>query len=238
MLKQTNVLYLGKAKPSGGGGGGAVDASQVSYINGQITNVQEALDSLLYVNPSITSFTGGSTLEMGQSVNKINLAWAVNKTIISQSLNQGIGSLAPNVRSYVYEPANPITTNTTFTLTVNDGKKSASASTAINFRLKRYWGVSTNTTLTDAQIIGLSSELATARQMTKTFNATGGRYIFIVLPTSWCNGISFKLNDLAFSDFVIETNRAFTNASGYTSNYNVYRVANIQTGNAIKIEVL
>lgn len=214
----------------------SLTAENVSYTNGSIQNVGQALDSILYVAPSITSFTGGGTYEVGQTITSVNLAWSVNKNVTTQSLNNGIGSIDPSLRNYTVSDVT-LTTNTTYTLTVGDGQQTATRSTAINFRYKRYWGVNASPDLTNEQILQLSSEFATNRQQSRTFNCSGGQYFFFVIPTSFCSGISFKVGGLAFSDINVQTIE-FTNASGNTSSYNIYRPNNIQTGSAISVEVL
>lgn len=215
-------------------GAGNITAADVSYDNPDYPTVKAALDELLYVMPSVT-ITGGGNYEIGSTQSSTTLTWVWNKTIVSQSLNQGIGGLAPSVRSYTY--STPITTDTTFTITGSDGTNSKSASTSVKFMPKRYWGVSTETSLTDAQIIALSSELSTSRQQKRTFNCSGGKYFYFAIKTSYCSGIQFKVGGLAFSDMVVTT-RQFTNESGHADSYNIYRVNNIQTGSAIEVEVL
>lgn len=211
-----------------------IDSSDIKYTDS--LTIQQALDQLLYVAPSITSFTGGGTYEIGQTINTVNLSWNINKSVISQSINNGIGSIDPSLRTYVVSNAN-LTSNTTYTLTVNDGQQSASRSTSVNFRYRRYWGVNASQTITNEQILQLSSEFATNRQQTRTFDCSGGKYFYLVIPTSFCSGISFKVGGLSFSDMNVQTIQ-FTNASGNTSSYNVYRPNNIQTGSAISVEVL
>lgn len=210
-------------------------AENVSYLNGDITTVQEALDQLLYVAPRISSFTGGNTYEIGSTVNTVTLNWTLNKTVTSQSLNQGIGAIDATLRTYTISDA-ALTSNTTYTLTVSDGTNSATASTSLYFRYKRYWGTSANTELTNEEILALSQEYSTSRTQSRTFDCSGGQYFYLVIPTEFCSGISFKVNGLAFSAVVANTIE-FTNASGYTASYNVYRPTNIQTGSAINVEV-
>ena len=209
-------------------------AVDITYTNPDYPTVAAALDKLLYVAPTV-SISGGGTYEVGSTRATTTLTWVWNKTITSQSLNQGIGSLDPAVRTYTYET--PITSNTTFTITGSDGTQSKSASTFVNFQPKRYWGVSTNTSLTDEQILALSSELSTSRTQTRTFNCSGGKYFYFVIRTEYCSGIKFKVGGLAFSDMVLTT-RNVVNAQGYSASYNIYRVNNIQTGSAISVEVL
>lgn len=216
---------------------GEIEASDVGYTNEQypdMQNLQDAMDKLLYTAPSV-SISGGGSYEIGYTKETTNLSWNWSKKITSQSLNQGIGSLDPTVRSYTYDK--PISSNTTFTITGSDGTTTKSASTTLSFMPKRYWGVSTATSLTDAQILALSSELSTSRAQTRTFNCSGGKYFYFVIRTDYCSGIKFKVGGLAFSDMKVET-RNVVNAQGYPQSYNIYRVNNIQNGSAIAVEVL
>lgn len=212
-----------------------VTADQVEYINGDIKTVKEALDQLLYISPDITSFTGGGTYEKGSTINSINLSWTLNKEVTSQSINQGIGDLDISLRKYDISEAN-LTEDTTYTLTVSDGKNSDKANTSVLFRQKRYWGVSTETSLTNEQILALSQEFSTSRNQNRTFDCSGGKYFYFVIPTQYCNGIRFKVGGLSFTGME-ETPIQLTNASGYVASYNVYRCSNIQTGSAINVEV-
>lgn len=212
-------------------------ANDIAYTNSQyptMKTLQDAMDKLLYVTPTI-SISGGGNYEIGSSRASTTLKWTWNKNIQSQSLNQGIGSLDPSLRTYTYNTS--ISSNTTFTITGTDGTTSKSASTSVQFLPKRYWGVSEKTTLTDAEIIALSSELSTSRKQSRTFNCSGGKYFYFVIKTSYCSGIAFKVGGLSFSDMETTT-RQFTNASGHTDSYNIYRVKNLQTGSAIAAEVL
>lgn len=210
-------------------------SNNIEYNNGDITSVKEALDKLLYIDPTITSLTGGGTFEMGQTVESILLKWSINKDIESQSLNQNIGTIDKAIRQYQYN--NPITSNTTFTLTINDGVKTVNSSTTVSFKQKRYWGVSTKDNLSNEDILLLSQEFASNRQQTRTFDCSGGKYFYFIIPTQMCNGISFKVCGLAFSDMVNSTIQLI-NIYDYTSSYNVYRVNNVQTGSSIEVQVL
>ena len=215
--------------------GGASEANEVSYDNPDYPTVQAALDKLLYVAPKIEEFKGGNTYEIGSVITKVNLSWKLNKKITSQSINQGIGSLDPDLRAYTHENRN-ITTNTRYTLTVSDGTNSVSANTDIKFLPKRYWGVSANPELTDTQIKALSQELSDNRKQTRTFNCSGGKYFYFAIRSDLCSNIMFKVGGLSFSALEVIT-RDFTNASGHTAKYNIYRPLDIQTGSAILVEV-
>ena len=215
--------------------GGVDSADEISYHNPDYPTVQDALDKLLYVAPVINSFSGGGNYEIGSTITSVNLQWNLNKTVKTQTLNQGIGSINPDLRSYKHDNLN-IKSYTRYTLTVNDGTTSVSRNTDINFMPKRYWGVSPKESLNNADILALSSELSTSRNQTRTFNCSGGKYFYLVIKTSYCNGIQFKVGGLSFSALTVETLQ-LTNASGYVDSYNVYRPNDIQTGSAILVEV-
>ena len=205
-------------------------ASNIPYND---MTIKEALDQLLYVDPKVNLSINATNFEMGSS-NNITLNWTINKDIISQSLNNGVGNLDLNLRTYNF---NNVTSNKTYTITINDGKKTASSSKSISFMNKRFWGVSEKQELTTDEIFQLSNELSTTRKQTRTFDCSGGKYFYLIIPTSLCSGISFTIGGLAFSGFDIKT-IDITNQYNYTTSYNIYRVNDIQTGSAIKVEVL
>lgn len=213
---------------------GNTDASQVSYINGSYTTVQQALDALLYVTPVINTFTNNiGTIELGNIINSVDLTWTINKNVTSQSLNQGIGSISSSLRSYS-QTGLTMTSTTTYTLTVGDGTNNVSKSTTVSFQEKRYWGVSPNTTLNNAQILALSSEFATSRVMTKTLDATGGNYLYFASPVSFGVG-TFTVGGLVTT--FQQSTISFTNASGYIDNYYLYRSTNLQNGSSITVQI-
>lgn len=217
-----------------GGGGGASYAEDVAYNNAGFTNVKEALDSLFYTPPQITSFTNNrGTMEIGSSVADVTLSWSYNKDEVSQSINQGVGDLVVGDRSETV--AGPFTADRTWTLTMSDGEQTRQASTSIAFRRRRYWGVSALTTLNNAQILALGgSEFATSFGKAITYNASGGRYPYYAYPASFGVPSSVTVGGLAFSDFTVSV-VSLTNASGHTEDYNVIRFNNIQTGAAISV---
>jgi len=198
----------------------------ITLPNGQITiSLYEAID--------ITSFTGGSTNEIGSTVNSVSLNWNLNKTETTQSINQGIGSLTVGVRTYNY--LTPITTNTTFTLTTGDGTTSDNSSTSVTFLPRRWWGTDPRTTLAPAEIMELdSNELSSSRAKSFVING-GGEYIYYAYPASY-GAATFTVNGLLNTAWTLDV-VSHTNASGYTQNYNVYRTNTVQNGTGISIVV-
>ena len=191
-----------------------------------------------------------SNNEIGSSISLVNLAWSYNKSIISQSLNNTIGTLPTTSTSYNYAPTLPITSNTTFILTASDGTNTINPSTSVSFLNKRYWG--TLPTISgglpsNSQILSSNSELSNSRSKTIVYdcsNPAGGNFFWFAYPASLGIG-SVTVNNLSFTDWYNPSNPtvsnttpaliSLTNASGYTSNYYIYRVFNSQSGSSISV---
>ena len=209
-------------------------AANVTYDNPLYPNVKAALDELLYV-PTTVSLSGGGLYEVGRLITSVNLSWSINKSIVYQSIDNGIGTIDPSLRTY-NQTGQSITSNRPYTITVNDGKNNSTSTTTVAFQYKRYFGVTSSTTISDAEILTLSKEFSTSRVMNKTFNCSGGKYFWIIYPSSF--GLAtFKVGGLSFSDMILET-RNITNDVGAVVPVNIYRVNNIQTGASINVEVL
>ncbi len=197
-------------------------ASQIAY---NATTVAEALDSLLYVPISISSFTldgGGSiTREIGSSYTVGTLAWSTNKTPTSQTIN----SVA---RTSPYTVNATVSSNTTYTLYVADGTQSnASSSRSVSFSHYRYWGVSASATLDDAALIALSKEFSVSRAQTRSFTPAG-QYIYVAYLATGGDA-TFTVNGFLDTSWVL-VQRDLVNASGYSSMFRIYRSANPLTG--------
>jgi hypothetical protein len=207
---------------------GSITADTVPYGRNTFATVGDALDSLFYVSPSVTSFTNDvGTIETGGSISVVSLAWAFNKSISSQSINQGIGSLPAAQRSFAVSGA--FTSSTTFTLSAQDDHAtSCNGNTTVSFMQKRYWGVSSNSSLNDAQIIALNSEFSSSRSQTRTM-APSAQYLYFAYPASF-GAATFTVNGLPNTDWTL-IQRSFVNASGYSESYRIYRSNNMLTGN-------
>ena len=204
-------------------------AENVKYTktNGEETNLKAVLDDLLYVPISVSSMgvSVATTQEKGASLSNFTVTWAYNKDkIVSQSLN---GANLPDTTQRTYTEAGPITANKTYDLSVNDGTKTASRSVSISFQNKVYYGVSDvndTASVDSAFIIGLTgSKFATSKSSVGSIsvNAEAGQYIFYAQPASFAAPV-FNIGgfDTEFPKFATID---FTNASGYTESYNVYR---------------
>jgi len=201
-------------------------ASEWTVDTTLFSNVSKLMDEVF---PFTMTFTGGATYEKG-SMQTINLSWSYDRDIISQSINRE--TIAVNMRTKQYEG---IVTDTTYTLSAIFDGQTYTKSTSIEFRLKKYYGVSVREMLTDEEVLALSSLWAGRAQASTVFDCTGGKYPYYILPTSMVAGIQFWIGGLRNSDWIEEI-REITNAYGYTESYTVFRLNSIQTG-VLNIEI-
>jgi hypothetical protein len=206
---------------------GASDAEKVTYDNTYgYTSVEDALNDILdkinYVKPTITSLSitpSATEYEIGKSVPSVQFDWALNKDVTSQSLTDCTVTITDRTATY----STPLTSTKTFTLTVSDGKNSASSSKTISFLPKIYWGGAEQpASYDDAFVLGLSnSKLASKLTGTYTVDASGTKYGYLVVPASLgkpavqISGFDTDLDLVATFDH--------TNASGHKQSYNVYQ---------------
>lgn len=181
------------------------------------------------VFPFTMTLSGGGTYEKGSS-QTISLSWTYDRDIESQSINNE--SLLIGIRAKQY--AN-VATDTTYTLKAIQGGQTYTKSVSAQFKVKKYYGVSANGTLTNDEILALSSTWAGRTQGSTVFDCTGGKYPYYILPTSMVSGIQFWIGGLRNTDWKEET-REVTNAFGYKESYTIYRLNSIQTG-VLNIEV-
>lgn len=181
------------------------------------------------VFPFTMTLSGGGTYEKGSS-QTINLSWTYDRDIESQSINNE--SLLIGIRAKQY--AN-VATDTTYTLKAIQGGLTYTKSVSAQFKVKKYYGVSANGTLTNDEILSLSNTWAGRTQGSTVFDCTGGKYPYYILPTSMVSGIQFWIGGLRNTDWAEET-REVTNAFGHKESYTIYRLNSIQTG-VLNIEV-
>ena len=217
-------------------------ANDISYQNSKYsswTNVKKALDGIIakvdYIKPEITSFTSTAqaVYEVGETVSNIVFNWTTNKDVTTQTLTDC--TINSNSRTATY--TNDITSNKTFTLTIGDGQNTASKNISISFRNKIYYGsASIPNSFDSAFILGLSNkQFATGKNGTYTVNVANNEYGFLAFPSSFGNISSVYIG--GFDTEVVNCGTiSFTNASGGTTNYNIYRTGRDGLG-TIKMEI-
>ena len=222
-----------------GGGGGASEAEFVFYDNEalpSVTNVEECLDTIIakiyYVNPSITSFTcnpSRTAYEMGEKVTSVTFTWSYNKDMVSQTLT-GCDLADETVRTATY--STEFNSNKTFTLSASDGTNSTSANKSFTFQNKVHHGsASIPSTYDSAFILSLNGALKGSKGGTYTTTVGAGEYFYIAMPTSFNNSDVLVGKVGGFdTEFGKVATISHTNASGYTTDYNIYKSTNANLG--------
>lgn len=211
---------------------GATTADGVSYGDG---TVETALDKLvkqmgdvLYEAIAITSFSNNvNTVEMGSTVNTIVLNWAMNK--VPKTLTLDGSMIDVNLKTKTIEGAG-IKQNKTYTLKATDERDaSAQKNTNITFLNGVYWGVAANASEFDsAFILKLTKGLQGSKGKTFTVNAAAGQHIYYAIPTRYGTP-AFKVGGFD-GGFAKAGTIQFTNASGYTESYDIWKSDNAGLG--------
>lgn len=181
------------------------------------------------VFPFTISFAGGGIYEKG-SIRTINLTWDYDRDITSQSVNGE--TIAVDIRTKQYTD---VVSDSTYNLSAVYDGQTYTKSTSVEFRLKKYYGVSAHETLTDEEVLALNASWAARVQSSTVFDCTGGKYPYYILPTSMASGIQFWMGGLRNSDWTAEV-RDITNTYGHTESYTIFRLNSIQTG-VLNVEV-
>lgn len=184
-------------------------------------NIVPSSDSIFEVGASYTP-----TINISVSRKGTNVTSGSNINVV------GVPTLSGSISSdkQKWTPTSAVRANQKLTVTATYGSQSASKVYNVFFKYKKYWGVSTNASLTSAQVLTLgNSTWADSKAMgATTFDCTGGKYVYYVIPSSL--GVpEFWVGGLKNSDVVI-TNANVINASGGTTTYQIMRLTNIQTG--------
>lgn len=236
-----------------------VDNLKLTSSLGELTNVDESADETLEVDallvkqkgsdkwipdntlistvntlmekvfPFTMTLTGGGTYEKGSS-NSVVLRWTYDRDITYQEINKEELDISLRTKTY-----NNVTENTTYRLIAIYNSKEYEKSVSATFNIKKYYGVSEKTSLTNDEIKALTSTWASKALATTKFDCTGGKYPYYIIPTSLANNVTFYINGFANSNWSTEV-KDVTNNYGYSESYTIYRLNTIQTG-ILNIEV-
>lgn len=184
-------------------------------------NIVPSSDSIFEVGASYTPTINISVSRKGTNVTSGSNINVVGVPTLS-------GSISSDKQTWI--PTSAVRANQKLTVTATYGSQSASKVYNVFFKYKKYWGVSTNASLTSAQVLTLgNSTWADSKAMrATTFDCTGGKYVYYVIPSS-LGTPEFWVGGLKNTD-VVTTSATVTNASGGSARYLIMRLANIQTG--------
>lgn len=216
----------------GGGGGGSAVIDSTLTVSGaaadakatgdRLAAVEKALADLSYVAISILNFTASPSIaEKGATVDRVLLSWGVNQTPKTQTLDGT--SLAVTDRSKTLTGLS-LKDNKMYTLKVTDDKDGDEKSVTVYFYNGVYYGVAEEPEeYESAFILGLTKSLQTTRAKTIDVTAGAGEYIYYCIPSSYgeCTFTDVASGFGAGLEKVKTIN--FTNAYGYTENYDIYK---------------
>ena len=196
----------------------------LEYINANFVTQ----DEFNYKPIAINSFTNNkNTQEMGTTITDVILNWTLNKKAKTLTLDSVDIPVTDTSKTLTGQN---ITTNKTFTLKAVDEKNaSATKTTAITFLNGVYWGAKGVPAQYDSAFI-LTLTKGLQGNKNKTFTATAGEneYLFYALPTRY-GVVTFNVGGFD-GGFTKVATVEFTNASGYTESYDIYRSDNANLG--------
>lgn len=230
-----DILYLDGSPNTGDGFYiNAADTTHAGVMTADMFNLLQELEKATF--PLTLTLGGAGTFEVGSSTSvPVNITAVKggqdvtpNATIKVIAGGNHPGNLSPNKKSWT--PSSPITAETRISVAAQYEGRSKTAEIYYRFKYKKYWGTSSKSTLTNSDILALGgSTWADSRTMgATTFDCTGGKYVYYVIPSS-LGTPEFWVGGLKNTD-VVTTSATVTNASGGSTTYSIMRLANIQTG--------
>lgn len=196
---------------------------------------RKTVDDLAYTAIAFVSASAtNSSNEIGSTVKDTVVTWSLNKEPESLTIKFGsepVEDLDRSVRSKSYS-GKTITSNTNIVISAMDERDAKAVRTvSITFQPRAYWGVVPNKeSYENADILGLSGNaLTSSRARTINVNAGADEYILYAIPSSFGTP-TFRINGFEGGFVKVETIN-FTNASGYSQNYDIYKSVNPNLGN-------
>lgn len=218
--------------------------ADIAYGDSTLQAVVDALnDKVNYVKIAISSLTNDvGAVERGTKVRTVNISWKLSGSDPVKATLNGTDLTADELKAgkktFSYpapaaggtDPA--LTVDTKYTLYVKDDHDGdATSSTIVDFKDKKYWGVGAvePDAIDSAFLLGLASNaLADGYNGNIQANPGAGEYIYFAFPTAWGTP-KFSIGGFEGGFGKVKT-LDFTNASGYTTSYDVYQSATANLG--------
>ena len=139
----------------------------------------------------------------------------------------GICTLTPTITSCLDGAASAGASTIGYRISIGDQYTSNNSSTyTINFRYASYYGYSTNTTLSSAQVVGLGNQaLCTSKARTMTLTAPSGNYTYVAYPESygWLTNAIMDGAAPVLGAFSCCCDNSVVNYYGQTVDYIIYK---------------
>lgn len=181
---------------------------------------------LQYIPIEILAFSNNiGVAEKGSTLNELTLKWQLNKEPETILMNGQVRADLKTLRSLTLKDM-ALTADKTFMLQVTDEKgKTAQKNTSVVFQNGVYYGVSEiPEEVNNTFILSLSRSLQGSRTKTFSTTSTEDQYIWYAFPSRYGTPV-FNVGGFD-GGFTKAASISFTNASGYTEEYAVYRSDN------------
>lgn len=185
---------------------------------------------LQYIPIEILAFSNNiGVAEKGSTLNELTLKWQLNKDPETILMNGQVRADLKTLRSLTLKDM-ALTADKTFMLQVTDEKgKTAQKNTSVVFQNGVYYGVSEiPEEVNNTFILSLSRSLQGSRTKTFSTTSTEGQYVWYAFPSRYGTPV-FNVGGFD-GGFTKTASISFTNASGYTEEYAVYRSDNSNLG--------
>lgn len=233
---QNNIVYLiGEVNRGDGYDIPAATTTKAGVMTADMYKTFQEMELATF--PLDLHLAGGGTWEVGSSVKPVVSITALRKgSDITSSCNIVVtpqpslsGSLSSNKKTWTASTNISSVYNIQVKATLNT--QSITKSVIYYFKYKKYYGTSSNATLTNEQILALGGDAwADSRAMGATiFDCTGGKYPYYVIPSDIYTGLEVWVGGLKNSDITVK-DITLTNDKGASKAYKVVRLTNIQTG--------
>lgn len=167
-----------------------------------------------------------ATVEKGATQTTATVKWATNKTPVSLTVEGE--SVSPDTTSKELTGLQ-ITAEKTFTVVAADSRGSQTATAVMRFCNGVYTGAAAAPAAVDSAFIRtLTKTLQSGRSRTFTVNAAAGQYIWYACPASYGTPV-FNVGGFD-GGFSKAATLDYTNPSGYTESYQVWRSDNAGLG--------
>lgn len=195
-----------------------------------IYSVEGALDHLFYQPITSSISVTPSTVEVGTVVSSVVLNWSISRVPTTSISVTDLSSVNVNdINQSVTLNSLNLTSNKTYTLSVNDNGNITTSSTTLQFLFKTYWGKTSNATPNNADVLNFtSSAFKTSRGGSYTYTGLNNEYIYLAFPASFGVPV-FTVNGLIVTFELISLN-GFVNASTGVANYSLYKSINLLNG--------
>lgn len=208
--------------------------TQTFELDQGIKTLPDALNELnrdlQYIPIEILAFSNNiGVAEKGSTLNELTLKWQLNKDPEAILMNGQVRADLKTLRSLTLKDM-ALTADKTFMLQVRDEKgKTARKNTSVVFQNGVYYGVSEiPEEVNNTFILSLSRSLQGSRTKTFSTTSTEGQYVWYAFPSRYGTPV-FNVGGFD-GGFTKAASISFTNASGYTEEYAVYRSDNGNLG--------